>query len=354
MATSRFNRPSYASRATPPTAESQSPSVTNNNLVKQYPQFSPVSTVSERQGFNPFGKAIDSVQNKNITTYGEDVFIEYNPAVFFGKQGLARADAYLKYVIQSYAKNEPVTEIIQLKPEFTETVVERDLSYLKNISEPGKQDKGHDKGHEKGHDKRQDNWDWWGDNNINHKIKNYELTNNTGNGISPDYKFTIAELIPEVLDKLQIANMLIRDMAHLNAKTHTTVNFRTLPASTSTSISTSGGRFAPIRRNTDTRNDRSNHVDFDDNCSIRISNFSNPVELTTYAIKDVLYEFMGDIQFKVSIPRNKETNQNKDFAFINFINEEDLNKAFALLSAQRIFMDSAILYIEVSKRRNGY
>ena len=83
-------------------------------------------------------------------------------------------------------------------------------------------------------------------------------------------------------------------------------------------------------------------------------NLSKRVGEQHYDIPDILYEYMGDIKFKVSIPRNKETNQNKDFAFINFISEADLHKAFELLSAQRIFMDSAILYVEVSNRRNGY
>ena len=353
MATSRFDRPTYAKKimnqAIQPIECIQSPSVKNNNSGQQPHHFSTPKSVSERHEFKPFGKANDVVQNKNITTYGEDVFIEYNPMVFLGKQGLYRADAYLKNVIHSYAKNIPVTEIIVLKSEFTEPVVERDYSYLKNISEPTNQDNSKDKRQ----DKSTEHWDWWGDDNINDKIN----SQNTDYEQTPEYKCSIAELIPEVLEKLQIANKLIRDMASLNPKTLESVKFRTLLPNTVTTVS--GGRFAPVRRNIENNtdrlhNDRLNHADFDDNFSIRISNFSNPDDLTTYAIKDILYEYMGDIKFKVSIPRNKETNQNKDFAFINFISEADLHKAFELLSAQRIFMDSAILYVEVSKRRNGY
>ena len=360
MATSRFDRPTYAKKimnqAIQPIECIQSPSVKNNNSGQQPHHFSTPKSVSERHEFKPFGKAIDVVQNKNITTYGEDVFIEYNPMVFLGKQGLCRADAYLKNVIHSYAKNIPVTEIIVLKSEFTATDVERDYSYLKNISEPTNQDNSKDKRQ----DKSTEHWDWWGDDNINDKINaqynDYDHGTNTINP-EPKYKLSIAELIPEVLEKLQIANKLIRDMASLNPKTLESVKFRTLPANTGGN--SSGGRFAPVRRNIENNtdrlhNDRLNHADFDDNFSIRISNFSNPDDLTTYAIKDILYEYMGDIKFKVSIPRNKETNQNKDFAFINFISEADLHKAFELLSAQRIFMDSAILYVEVSNRRNGY
>jgi hypothetical protein len=379
MAASRFDRPTYVNKimnqATQPSECVQLPFVKNNNTDKQPPHFSKQKSVTERQLFKPFGKAVDVVQNKNITTYGEDVFIEYNPMVFLGKQGLVRADAYLKNVMQSYKKNQPVTEIIVLKSEFTATDVERDYSYLKNISDPPKQDKS------------TEHWDWWGDDNINDKINaQYTVctgivspdqcnatgvTHNSGvpfcsqkgmglefsvsgneydqtNTINPvpKYKLSIAELIPEVLDKLQIANNLIRDIASLNPKTLESVKFRTLP--TNTGVNASGGRFAPVRRNIENNadrlnNDRLNHADFDDNFSIRISNFSNPDDLTTYAIKDILYEYMGDIKFKVSIPRNKETNKNKDFAFINFISEADLHKAFELLSAQRIFMDSAIL-----------
>ena len=353
MATSRFDRPTYANKimnqAIQPIVCVQSPSVKNNNSGQQHHHFSTQKSVSERYEFKSFGKAIDVVQNKNITTYGEDVFIEYNPMVFLGKQGLARADAYLKNVLQSYAKNIPVTEIIVLKSEFTEPVVERDYSYLKNISEPTNQDNSKDKRQ----DKSTEHWDWWGDDNINDKIN----SQNTDYEQTPEYKCSIAELIPEVLEKLQIANKLIRDMASLNPKTLESVKFRTLQPNTVTTVS--GGRFAPVRRNIENNtdrlhNDRPAHTDFNDNYSIRISNFSNPDDLTTYAIKDALYEFIDNIPFKVSIPRNKETNKNKDFAFINFISEADLHKAFELLSAQRIFMDSAILYVEVSKRRNGY
>jgi hypothetical protein len=351
METLRFNRPSYASRATPSVECAQPPSVNNNNqgqwsrninyAVPQQPQFSTPKTVAERLLIKPFGKAVDTIQNKNITTYGEDVFIEYNPMVFIGKKGLSTADTYLKNVIQSYAKKEPVTEIIILKSEFAVLDIGKEHSYLKNINEIEKQD---------------NRLDWWGDDNINDKINAQTDTFN----INSEYKnkLSITELVPEVIDKLHIANKLINDMTSQIPRSLDVIKFRTLPTHTGNNKAAEA-RFAPVRRkidnNTDKQNnDNLNHIDFGDNFSIRISNFSNPDELTTYAIKDILYEYIGDIKFKVSIPRNKETNQNKDFAFINFISEADLHKAFELLTAQRIFMDSAILYVEVSKRRSGY
>ena len=334
MATLRFNRPSYASRAIQPVECAQLPFVKNSTQ----PQFSTPKTVTERLLIKPFGKATDSVQNKNITTFGEDVFIEYNPTFFLGKRGLAMADNYLKNVIHSYSKNEPVTEIIILKSEFTVPDIERNNSYLKNIDELTKQDNCHD---------------WWGDDNINDKIN---AQNNTLDiNQEAKYKLSVTELIPEVIDKLNVANKLINDMTSQIPKSLDVIKFRTLP--TNTVNNKSEARFAPVKRNINAdkiNNDKLTHIDFDDNFSIRLSNFSNPDDLTTYAIKDILNEYIGNIKFKVSIPRNKETNQNKDFAFINFISETDLNSAFELLTAQRIFMDSAILYVEISKRRSGY
>lgn len=343
MSASRFDRPTYAARATKPIESVAQPSQCAkeaSNIITRPPikqpvpvQFSPMKTVAERQEFKPFGKAIDTVQNKNITTYGEDVFIEYNPMVFLGKQGSIRADNYLKRVITAYAKNEPVTDIIMLKSEFADNSTFDKLQHAQSYS---------------------NTWDWWGDDDINKKINAYELNNdlsNAQNRINHKQKITITELIPEVIDKIHIANKLIREMDSFNPKSHDTVTFRNIQ-STTAKTTHSNARFEPVRRNIDAN--RVNQADFDDNFSIRISNFTNPDDLTTYAIKDALYEFMDDIPFKVSIPRNKETNKNKDFAFINFVSEADLNKAFEQLSKQRIFMDSAILYIEVSKRRPGY
>jgi hypothetical protein len=339
-------------------------------------QFSTRKTVAERQEFKPFGKAVDTVHNKNITTYGEDVFIEYNPMVFLGKKGIMYADAYLKKVITAYAKNEHVTDIIILKSEYADNATFNKMQNSQNLqpntvfsvcTEPVN---------------AVNNWDWWGDDNINDKINTCELNNNLLNEQNiPNQKKSSNTLIPDVIDKIRIANKLIRELSSFNQKIHDIVTFRNLtldtvsqphvhPNATSkvslsdTSLHSKerydnlrlGGttRFEPVRRNINNNTDRQNHTDFDDNYSIRISNFSDPDALTTYAIKDVLYEFMDDIPFKVSIPRNKETNKNKDFAFINFVSEDDLNKAFAQLAKQRIFMDSAILHVEVSKRRNGY
>jgi hypothetical protein len=342
MSASRFDRPTYASRATQPVelpsqcAKEASNIITQTIIKQSQPlQFSPMKTVAERQEFKPFGKAIDTVQNKNITNYGEDVFIEYNPIVFLGKQGNRRADAYLNHVINAYAKNEPVTDIIMLKAEFADNSTFDKLQNAQSYS---------------------NTWDWWGDDDINEKINAYELNNsllNAQNGINHKQKITITELIPEVIDKIHIANKLIREMASFNPKSHDTVTFRNLQSTTARPTH-SNARFEPVRRNMDNHADKQTHADFDDNYSIRISNFSDPDSLTTYSIKDVLYEFMDNIPIKVSIPRNKETNKNKDFAFINFVSETDLNNAFEQLSKQRIFMDSAILYIEVSKRRTGY
>lgn len=324
MSEYRFSRPSYSSRASVDNGfvarAYSSTQITNNQqtnkLTDNQNYFSTPKIVEERKLFKPFGKAVDSVQNKNITTYGEDVYIEYNPAIFIGNSGILRADTYLKNVVAAYSKNEPLAEIILLKPEFdsTNTTAQNESLIEK--------------------------YDWWADETINKKIIDNKLNNTIDKN---NQQISVRELIPEALDKITIANTLIRTLQiSTNRDVAATVNFR--------NMTQQQARFAPVKRATSDIQIQQN-LDFDDNYSIRISNFTNPDDLTSYAIRDVLNEFIGDIKYKASIPRNKETNKNKDFAFINFVTEDDMKRAFALLTAQRIFMDSAILHVELGKQK---
>jgi hypothetical protein len=90
-------------------------------------------------------------------------------------------------------------------------------------------------------------------------------------------------------------------------------------------------------------------VYYDDNCTIKISNFGDSHMLDVYDIKDFLREHgldSGEIKYKVTLPKNKETGNARDFIYLNFCDDAGLRQALDILLGQRIVYEYGILSVE--------
>ena len=54
-----------------------------------------------------------------------------------------------------------------------------------------------------------------------------------------------------------------------------------------------------------------------------------------------------DMYLRVVIPRDKETGENRDRAFVNFKTQEDLDTVYNILSNQRLMFDGAIIEVQL-------
>lgn len=336
MSSSRFARPTYAS---------QTSSNPVNNYVKSWTpiKFNVPKTVDERRAFKPFGKATDVIANKNITTIGDDIFMEYKPIMFLGPSGMTYVNNYINDIINAVKNNTALTYNISIQ---TDDIVQPLTMNGDNSTQMAPY-----------------NWDWWGDDDINNKINTLECHNIMSTqtvGTKHSYAYLYSDVISDIVDKLSIAQKLIKEFNVPITNNDKTIKFREINNAV-TSDTKQQSRFIPkaLRTSQNTNqsgeylSSNSTSVIHDDNWSIRISNFTDTNNLNQSLIRDLLSEYLGDVKYKISIPRDKETNTNKDFAFLNFNSECDMNTALSTLTSQRIYFDSAILYIEQSKRKSN-
>jgi hypothetical protein len=301
------------------------------------PEFSTPKSVDERQAFKAFGNATNITANKNLTTYGDVVYMEYNPALFLGSRGSTYLNKYMKDIASAFGKDEPLKYVITLKS--------TDLNDKKITvgAHTPKQDEC-----------QPTQWDWWGDDDINAKINcekyNYNPTHNLStSAITQD-------LITDVVDKLSVAKKIIGDYripVENDGPAPASIIFRDIKP---TQSSSTGGLFTPRALQNKAKSSSTDHMNIlhiDDNYAIRVSNFTDTFDLTPYDVKDIFVDYIGDIRYNVSIPKDRETNFNKDFAFLNFQCEQDMMAALAALQNQRIYFDSSILCFELSRRKHA-
>lgn len=341
--TGRFEMPDRPSRHI---------SLQESSSESQRPEFSNPRTQESRLQIKPFGAAVDRERNEKCTTYGEDTFIEYNPMVFFGPAGLKRINNYYNNVIAGLAKEIPV-----IPPQ----IILKD--YNAGNSNPAECET------------TCNNIDWWAD-DINEYIQNYEKLEpvTCQHGYQPA---ALEILIPEVLDKLKVASKLIKDY-RVHDQDKPAIQFRDPELYDTTAIGanrpTPQARFQapatlssrnPVAETEPETNGRFSmlssrqrgiphetpdaRVYYDDNCTIKISNFGDAHILDVYDIKDFLREHgldSAEIKYKVTMPKNKETGQARDFIYLNFCDDAGLTQALNILLGQRIAYEYGILSVE--------
>ena len=374
--------------------------------------FSKVRTPSSRLEIKPFGSAVDRERNEKCTTYGDDVFIEYNPMAFFGTAGSKMITKYFNDVVAGLAK-----EI----PEFPDQISLKDYSSGVGLSKLAENTTI-----------TGNNIDWWADdiNTYIEEVEGPELLeylakyNSSQTGYQPG---ALEQLIPDVVDKLTIADKLIKEYKQyikpepldnkpkpifrdprlyetalvtgdngpksfsgatnitqdvpftLNSKPTSLFSCWPEPASKREQNGLGGREFSGTgvptvprfqvargyNNNTDdnnrfripTRNHRiqedtaytGQRIYYDDNCTIKISNLGDAHMLDVYDIKDFLREYgldSDEIKYKVTLPRNKETGQARDFIYLNFCDDAGLSQALDILLGQRIVYEYGILSVE--------
>ena len=84
--------------------------------------------------------------------------------------------------------------------------------------------------------------------------------------------------------------------------------------------------------------------------AFRLMNFNSLVGIRPDEIKQFICDqgVPTDMYMRVVIPRDKETGENRNRAFVNFKSQEDLYTAYNILSRERLLFDNAIIQVELS------
>lgn len=84
--------------------------------------------------------------------------------------------------------------------------------------------------------------------------------------------------------------------------------------------------------------------------AFRLMNFNSLVGIRPDEIKRYICDqgVPDDMYMRVVIPRDKETGENRNRAFVNFKSQEDLDTAYDILSRERLLFDGAIVEVQLS------
>ena len=281
-----------------------------------------LSGPEERASWKPFGNAVVKDKNRECTSFGDEIAMELNPMIFLGNKGEQILDRYLKRAIIDLSKDPPVpVPLIHLRDEYS-------TRQPVNVLAEGEE--------------RPATPDWWGDENINSYIAAEALPKPEPRNI---YK------VPEfVYDKVFVINNLIRSVP-IKREAQGPVQFRELPIGDSASQSYF---VIPVRRQGATPTSQQHQSMrgggiFLSEHSIRVNNVDDPDGLNMNEFRDFLCEngLPEYLNYKITHPRDKETGEHRDFLFLNFNDEGDMNEAFEILSAKRIRYGYGILSFSV-------
>ena len=291
------------------------------------------NNIYKRQQLPRFG---NSKIDKGVTTLGEDVFMEWSPHLFKGKNS-----HYIDNYVKDYTSN--------ISKRFPEKLI------INNEIQPNS--------HHKTLPEGKTWWDSQEDDEIMVEKKVFQSTQYYIDTYMIDYvnKHKQIRKRPEPLWKYT-PNKFIGD--NINEKERPTTNIVL-----TTSFSGSSDTFIPLhrRRNfrskySDTTGSNNNGSNNTNNGSFLAPHLRHGSDVIKYSIKlydfasldgiepkDILdwirdYNIMGYI--KITIPKSRRTGRVCTFAFLNFKNEMDKTNALQILKGERLKFNHSIVSVE--------
>lgn len=261
--------------------------------------------IKERNKWERFGKANEDYSNSNKNDNEDHVFIEYNPEIFKSK----KSQTTIKKML-SDPFNVDKIKVSEENKHILDNVLDKTYNELKK------------------------------DKDISKDVLDYNLKYIT------DYKNVNnwAEKKKEKKTEEEIKNKLIKKTgafvpSFIKKRENSTPDNSGNNSSNNTN--TNNNKFVP--RHKRENNDSSDN----ENKSIRLFNLPEPIEYSE--LRDWLNVFRLE-RYKLFLPKNKNTNENKNFCFLNFNNKEDALKSIEILNREKFNYN--IIQAEISIRRN--
>lgn len=289
----------------------------NGNLIKRTLKYSSpgltktqIDTILERNKWERFGKGKDDLNNRYSAKNEDHVFMEYNPEILKSKKS---KNAIKKMLTDPYNIDKiKVTDDNQLILDNIISSIYNGLKNDKNIS--------------------RDVLDY------NYKyITDYKHVNNWAEKKNVNTEEEIKKKLPKKTGAFVPSFMRNRGLD--------TGGTGSGSGSGSDSGSGSGAdsnKFIPRHRR---GNNNSN--DSDNNKSIRLYNLPEPIEY------DELRNWLNTFELgrhKLFLPKNKRTNENQNFCFLNFFCDDDVQNGIDILNKQKF--EYNIVKAEISIRKN--
>jgi hypothetical protein len=285
-------------------------------------------------------------KNKNITTLGEDVFMEWGPHLFKGKNSHI-VDNYVKDYLNNIYKVFPEKLIIN-----NDIQLNNNITYLPN----GKT--------------------WWDINpneineleiknleNLNDNVKNNDNINKEKYSYFPEQYYIDTTMI-DFVNKFKKIQNTPNLLWNKDIKEDRIDNNELISSSSSlintTSNGDNDGKFIPAHRRTNFRSKANNfdstevsyvplHLRKNNDSikySIKLYNFNNLNGVESIDILEWVREYDICGYIKITIPKNRKTGKLSSFVFLNFKNEDDKNMAFQILTKNRLKYCHSIISVE--------
>jgi len=298
-------------------------------------------TIYDRQHLERYG---NEKKNKNVTTLGEDVFMEWSPHLFKGKNSHI-VDNYVKDYLNNIYKVFPEKLIIN-----NDIQLNNNITYLPN----GKT--------------------WWDINSneikelkkgnledLNDNVKTNDSINKEKYSYSPEQNYIDTTMIDFVnkFKKIQNKPNLIWNK-NINEERKDNNELISSSLINTTSDGDYDGKFIPAHRRTNFRS-KANNFDSTEGSyvplhlrkntdsikySIKLYNFNSLDGIEPKDILDWVREYDVSGYIKITIPKNRKTGKMCSFVFLNFKNENDKNMAFQILTKNRLKYYHSIISVE--------
>jgi hypothetical protein len=271
--------------------------------------------IYRRRRLPPFGKG----GHTSSTTYGEEVFMEWNPMVFVTKDGSVHPaiKAYIDEYNQNggYVRHKLILD--ESKGESKRHIWERCVDYqrYKEVARNAKTVQA--------------------DKPILFRpeiTKNQEVPARA----PATWSQKMADYISSSNQQQQPAP--IRDQRELFSIQHI-----------KNKQNGGGGRFSKPDNRYSRTSDSRQQQERQPEVAFRLINFSSLIGVRPEEIREYLEEHGVESYMRVVIPRDRETGENKNKAFINFRSQEDLDAAYNILSSQRLIWGNAVINVEYFK-----
>lgn len=247
----------------------------------------------------PFGKGA-KMPNRATTTYGEDVFMEWNPMAFYTSTG--KLHPILQKYIQEFEENN---------------------GYVRDKI-----------------------------------ILNKELTNYTPFYWNDNTQYEYMSYIEKNCKIVNKPPIWFRDNKPSDSQVEDTCKFNV--PQTSIFAVPKKERQSEVGRGVDrpgtfSINKIKQKVDgsrerVENEVSFRLMKFNSLVGIRPDEIKRFICDqgVSSDMYMRVVIPRDKETGENRDRAFVNFKSQEDLDTVYNVLSSRRLLFDGVVIEVQLS------